>query len=170
MKKTACILAMILLLALTAAACGKQPAAGSGSTTTGGNSAATGADAAQMNDKNEEVSFGTEGGSVVFTASLDLKLEDPSAWLGIIPTGTKYENEADADDVDMIYCYVGNYDEENKKNYRFEFEKDYFFGIGDGTYDMVLTSSDDGAIGKVLLQIGIELQGEKITLDFENRK
>ncbi len=176
MKKTALILALVMILMLTVAACGKKPAANTGTTTGGnapassGSTSASGTDAAQTNDKNDEVTFGIEGESVVFTASMDFKLEDSTAWLGIIPTGTKYEKEADADEVDMIYCYVGYYEEENKKSYRFEYEKEYFFGLGDGTYDMVLTSSDDGAIGKVLLQIGIEIKGEKITLDFDNKK
>ena len=62
------------------------------------------------------------------------------------------------------------YDDETKSSYRFEFDKEYFHGIGDGTFDMVLTSSDNGEIGKVLLQIVIEIKCEKITLDFENRK
>ena len=169
MKKSAILLALAMILLLTAAACGKKPAANTGAAT-GSASSASGAVPAQTNDKNDEVTFGTEGESVVFTASLDLKLEDSTAWLGVIPTGTRYEKEADADDVDMIYCYVTNYDDENKKSYRFEYEKDYFFSIGDGIYDMVLTSSDNGEIGKVLLQIGIEINGEKITLDYENRK
>lgn len=124
----------------------------------------------QTTDKENDVTYGVKGESVIFEVSLDFTLEDSTAWLGIIPSGKKYEKESDADDVDMIYCYAVNYDEENKKSYRFEFEKEYFFSVGDGTYDMVLTSSDDGEVGKVLLQIGIEIKGNEITLDFENRK
>lgn len=172
MKKTVIFLVLVLMLALTVTACKKKPAANNGTTdaSDAGNSSADGTIAAPADDKNDEVSFGTEGDLVVFTASLDFKLEDSTAWLGIIPDGTKYENESEADDVDLIYAYAVNYDDEGKKNYRFEYEKDYFFGIGDGTYDMILTSSDDGGIGKVLLQIGIEIKGEKITLDYENKK
>lgn len=169
MRKTAYLLTLLMILTLTLTACGKKDAAGNG-TANGGNASKSGTVTAQAGDKDDTVSYGTEGEIVVFTVSSDLKLDDSSAWLGIIPTGTKYEKEVDADEVDMVYCYAANYDDENKKNYRFEFEKEYFFGVGDGIYDMVLTSSDDESIGKVLLQIGIEIKGDKITLDFENKK
>lgn len=169
MKKTAVFLALVMLLLLTVTACGKKPAADNGAAT-GGNASADAAAAAQTNAKNDEVTYGTEGESVVFTASLDFKLADSSAWLGVIPTGTKYEKEADADDVDLLYCYAANYDDEKKTSYRFEFSKEYFFSVGDGTYDLILTSSDDGEVGRVLLQIGLEIKGEKITLDYENKK
>ena len=168
MKKSLVFLALMMVLVLTIAACGKKPAS-NGETASGGNSSANGT-AAQGEDKNDEVGFATEGDRIVFTASLDFKLEDSTAWLGVIPTGTKYEKEADADDVDIIYCYVANFDDEKKTNYRFEFESEYFFGVGDGTYDMVLNSSDDEAVGKVLLQIGIEIKDGKVTLDYENKK
>lgn len=168
MRKTSIFLALSIILILTVTACGKKPA--DNTVSADGNSSTNSATAIQTNTKNGEVTYGTEGESVVFTASLDFKLDDSTAWLGIIPTGIKYEKEADADNVDIIYCYASNYDDENKKNYRFEFEKTMFFAIGDGTYDMVLTSSDDENIGKVLLQIGIEIKGETITLDFENQK
>ncbi len=169
MKKTVIFLTLVMMVMLTLTACKKNSAAGD-DTTAGGTSSENGKAAEQANDRNDEVTYGIQDGTVVFTASLDFKLEDSSAWLGVIPTGTKYEKEADADDVDMLYCYVSNYDDETKSSYRFEFDKEYFHGIGDGTFDMVLTSSDNGEIGKVLLQIGIEIKGEKITLDFENRK
>lgn len=168
MKKSLVFLALVMVLALTMNACGKKSASND-ETASGGNSSANGT-AAQKDDENDEVTFTTDGDLVVFTASPEFKLEDSTAWLGVIPTGTRYEKEADADDADMVYCYVANFDDEKKTNYRFEFEKDYFFGVGDGTYDMVLNSSDDGAIGKVLLQIGIEIKGGKITLDYENKK
>ncbi len=162
------MLLMIFVLMFTA--CGKKPAVGSGSdVATGGNTTENGPASIETN-KDDEVSFGTEGELVVFTVSKDFIFDDSSAWLGIIPTGTIYEKEADADEVDMVYCYAANFEDENKKSYRFEFEKEYFFSLGDGTYDLVLTSSDDGEIGKVLLQIGIETKGEDIRLDFENEK
>lgn len=169
MKKTAFLLTLVMVLMLAVTACGKKPSVSDG-TAAGGNSSENGVSAEQTNDKNGAVACETEDGTVVFTAGLDFGLEDSSAWLGVIPTGTKYEKEADADDVDMIYCYAANFDDETKKDYRFEFEKEYFYSLGDGTFDMVLTSSDNGEVGRVLLQIGIEIKGEEITLDFENKK
>lgn len=106
---------------------------------------------------------------VVFNVSYDFELEE-DAWLGVIPTGTLYENEVDADEYDIIYTYCDNFNFDGATSYRFAFEKDYFFSIEDGVYDMVLCSTDSGETGKVLLQIGLEKNGESITLDYENSK
>lgn len=120
-------------------------------------------------NKNEDVALETEAEYVVFNASLDFKLES-DAWLGVIPSGTIYENEADADEVDIAYVYCENLDMDGATSHRFAFEKEYFYDIEDGTYDLVLCSSDNEEIGKVLLQIGMEKTGNTITLDYENNK
>lgn len=119
-------------------------------------------------DKND-VAMETEAEYIVFNVDLGFKLES-DAWLGVIPTGTIYENEVDADDVDILYTYCENLDADGAVSHRFAFEKEYFYGIEDGIYDMVLCSSDDEEIGKVLLQIGMEKNGDKIVLDYENKQ
>lgn len=120
------------------------------------------------NDK-AEVAIEADPEYVVFNVSHDFELEQ-DAWLGVIPTGTLYENEADADEYDIIYTYCENLDADGATSYRFAFEKDYFFSIEDGVYDLVLCSSDNGEIGKVLFQAGLEKNGETLTLDYENNK
>lgn len=117
----------------------------------------------------KDVAMETEDEFVVFNASLDFQIES-DAWIGVIPTGTIYKNEVDADAVDIAYTYCENLDMDGAVSHRFAFEKNYFNDIEDGTYDLVLCSSDNEEIGKVLLQIGMEKNGEQITLDYENSK
>lgn len=80
------------------------------------------------------------------------------------------KDDRDDDEVDIVYTYCENYGFDGATSYRFAFEKDYLLGIEDGTYDLVLCSSDNEEIGKVLFQIGLEKKGDEITLDYENEK
>lgn len=174
MKKTFALLT-VLLMAVAVSGCGKvketdgttssaQTAAATAAATSAANTAANSETAGKT-----DVDFETDAEYVIFNASPDFKLES-DAWLGVIPTGVIYKDEADADEQDIIYAYCDNLDENGAKNYRFAFDKDGFYGIEDGVYDMVLCSSDDAETGKVLLQIGLEKKGEKIVLDYENKK
>lgn len=117
----------------------------------------------------DDLLFEADEERILFSVSTDFEIES-DAWLGVIPTGKIYENEVDADEVDIIYTYCENLDEENAAMYIFAFEKSNFFGIEDGIYDMILCSSDNAETGKVLIQIGLEKNGESIVLDYENSK
>ena len=120
-------------------------------------------------EKKAQVLFETDDEEIVFVVDRSYKLEE-DAWLGVIPTGTIYTKEIDADEYDIAYTYCSNLDDNKADVYRFAFDKEYFMGIEDGIYDMVLCSSDDGEKGVVLLQVGIEKHGENIVFDYENEK
>ena len=131
---------------------------------------ATSENASQSENTNaENLLFETEEERILFSVSTDFEIES-DAWLGVIPTGNIYENEVDADEVDILYTYCENLDDENAAKHIFAFEKSYLFGIDDGIYDLVLCSSDNAETGKVLIQIGLEKNGENIVLDYENNK
>lgn len=166
-------LALVTVMTISFAACSKnaeepETTESTQAQTTVAQSTTAPADESNDIDEND-VAMETEDEYVVFNTSLDFQLES-DAWLGVIPTGTIYENEVDADEVDIAYTYCENLDMDGAVNHRFAFEKDYFNSIEDGTYDLVLCSSDNEEIGKVLLQIGMEKNGEQITLDYENSK
>lgn len=166
-------LALVMAMAISFAACGSKN--GNDETTTESTQAQTNeptqnSDVPKVDNLAEDaIGLETEAEYIVFNASLDFKLES-DAWLGVIPTGTIYENEVDADAVDVAYVYCENFDMDGAVSHRFAFEKDTLLDIEDGTYDLVLCSSDNEEIGKVLLQIGMEKSGDKITLDYENNK
>lgn len=126
-------------------------------------------DSENNSSKSSDLKFETEAEYLVFNVNIAFEIES-DAWLGVIPTGTIYEKEVDADEVDIVYTYCENYGFDGATSYRFAFEKDYLLGIEDGTYDLVLCSSDNEEIGKVLFQIGLEKKGDEITLDYENEK
>lgn len=166
-------LALVMVMAISFAACsngGEAPEDTTESTQAQSAEAqGTTASADEANDAQSSVAMEAEDEYIVFNVSLDLQIEQ-DAWLGVIPTGTIYENEADADEVDIAYVYCENFDMDGVVSHRFAFQKDYLLGIEDGTYDLVLCSSDNEEIGKVLLQVGMEKNGDKITLDYENNK
>lgn len=165
MKKGLLLVTLVLAFAIIAG-CGKkeEQAATNGSSNNGTNVETT-----QNGSNDLEVGYTSNDEYVTFSVRKDFDIKE-DGWLGIIPTGTIYEKEVDADDVDMCYAYASNYYEENIKSYLFEFSKEYIGGIEDGIYDMVLCSSDDGEVGVVLFQIGFEKKGDKYTLDYENKK
>jgi len=156
-----CVLTMILSLA----ACGKKDSnTGTSGSANGGNSTGT---TQVENAEDAGVGFTSDSEYVVFVVKNNFTLES-DAWLGIIPDGTIYTKEVDADEYDIIYTYADSV-EPDLKEYRFAFEKDYFESVEDGVYDMVLCSSDNEETGVVLLQFGIEKKGTKVTFDFKNK-
>jgi len=168
MKRGILAILLVMTLALCISGCGKKSGSDASADKSTGGTASAG-DTTSAGEEESQMEFGNEGEYVVFNADLSFALES-DAWLGVIPTGTIYEKEIDADDVDIIYTYCENLDDEGIEKYRFAFDKDYFYSIEDGTYDLVLCSSDDGEVGKVLFQCGLEKKGNKFELDYKNNK
>lgn len=179
MKKKLLMFTVVATMMLGVVGCGKKDEANTGSSSASSNSTAASNNSANttVEDNNSAadatddfgLGYTTEEEYVVFSVRNDFVF-DSDGWLGVIPTGTIYEKEADADEYDIIYTYCDNYDAENPKEFIFKFNKEYFFGIDDGVYDMVLCSSDDAEKGVVLFQVGIEKSGMNFSFDYENKQ
>lgn len=182
MKKRVLIITTVLVAALLVAGCGKSDSKKKGDKdkdkeeetkveeTEAPETSQESLGAVEI-DPEEDASVGMEkvNSQVIFTVSRDLEIEE-DAWLGVVPTGKVYKTELEADDEDIVYTYAENYLDETNADYRFVFDEEYFFSFEDGTYDMVLCSSDNGDIGKVLIQVGIEKTGNNVVIDYANEK
>ena len=112
--------------------------------------------------------FKESGETIVFTVTADFTLEQDS-WMGIVPAGKDYKKEVDADEVDIYYVYVYNFEKKASENYKFEFVVEDLKGLEDGSYSIVLCDTDADT-GKVLAQFPVELKGGKLTPDFSKTK
>ncbi|MBR6110227.1 MAG: hypothetical protein IKQ36_10895 [Clostridia bacterium] len=165
MKK---LLTAILVLAMVIAfiGCGSKPAGDN----PGGNQndpagAADGGNGA--NTETPAVGFTKDGESIIFTVDPSIKLVENS-WLGIVPAGVEYRNEADADEADIFWAYPENMDKKPGDKYIFRVGTEDVAGIEDGNYSMVLCDNDDE--GKVILQFPITIKGSELTADFSKIK
>lgn len=114
-------------------------------------------------EQNPGVTLVSEAEKIVFSVPAKYKLES-DAWLGIVPEGKVYLSERDADDDDIYYVYSENYNDENRTDYKFFYDKNSIQNIDDGQYNLILCSSDDESVGKVLFQIQIHIKDNMITL------
>lgn len=164
MKKTLTLAFLFMALTVALVGCGKKDAANDSAAPVAGVNAESN-DKSNGNDASSGIDMGQsiEADHIVFSVRGDYKLKQ-DAWLGIIPAGTKYTEERDADDVDIYYTYCDNMDDENRKDFRFKYDKNFVKDIEDGTYNMVLCDTDDGEVGKVLFQIKIDKKGDSIKL------
>lgn len=105
------------------------------------------------------------GAYATITLSADVKLDDTSAWLGLCPAGKNYITEEEADDVDVIWFAFDGREENDPYVFSCDFSE-----VEDGTYALVVTSSDDGAVGYVVLQLLMTKDGEKLTFDYTDAK
>lgn len=169
MRKKTILFTMAAMLVLSVGGCGKKETANTTENTTANTVTETNTGSADTSSEASAASYELDSEYYIFSVLDEYQLES-DAWLGVIPTGTLYEKEVDADDQDMIYTYCENLEKAAGEAYIFKFEKEYFDSIGDGTFDMVLCSSDNGEVGKVLLQYGIEKKGSDVSLDFVNEK
>ncbi len=161
MKKTLMLTFLFMTLTITAVGCGKKDATNESAPTAAANANSE----SNRNDATPETNIGqsVEAEHIIFSVRSDYKL-NADAWLGIIPAGTQYTDERDADEVDIYYTYCDNYGDENRKDYLFKYDKNSVKNIEDGTYNMVLCDTDDAETGKVLIQIKIDKKGDSITL------
>lgn len=99
--------------------------------------------------------------------SSDVKMDDESAWLGLCPEGKDYITEIEADEVDIIWFSM---------DYKEDFENDPtvfacdFETVEDGTYALVVATSDDENVGYVVIQLSMTKKGEEIVFDYSNAK
>lgn len=161
MKRIITILLAVMLL-LSLSACGipeKEPAANTDNNQTTVNTTDTSkidpAFAAVM-------SASADGEYLVVTVSEDAGIADETAWVGLVPAGTYYALERDADEVDVYYVYADI--REEGKPYIF---KCNFADVEDGAYNLILTSTDDGTTGYVIAQVAIEKKGSELTFNYE---
>ena len=116
----------------------------------------------------DQIGLSKEGEFLVFKVSPTIKL-DENSWLGIVPAGKEYRNEADADEVDIYWTYPENFnDRKADEAYIFRIDAADVEGIEDGSYSMVLCDNDDE--GLVILQFPIVIKGANLTADLSKLK
>lgn len=162
MKKKLSVVLMVVVL-LTMTACGTKTNSEEGKTTT--------------NSSNGQVNVGTNSVSDVFqpetsanyaTVKVDskIKMDDTSAWLGLVPSGKDYITELEADEVDIIWWSLESREEETDPYvWKCNFED-----VEDGKYDVVIATSDDENVGYVVIQLSVEKKGDNIKFDLSNAK
>jgi len=100
------------------------------------------------------------------TITIDPKLKmDQTAWVGLCPTGKDYYNEREADDVDVIYYYPDSREEGDKYVFACDFSS-----VEDGTYALVVATSDDENVGYIAIQLEMTKTGDSISFDYTNAK
>lgn len=105
------------------------------------------------------------GAYATIKVSAEIKMDDESGWLGLCPAGKDYITESEADDVDVIWFNYEAREEGDPYVYACDFES-----VEDGTYALVVTSSDDESVGYVIIQLEMTKKGDELTFDFENAK
>lgn len=123
-----------------------------------------GADASEETHPETEV----KDDKLIFYVSGDFDLKQDS-WLGVVPAGKDYKKEVDADEVDIYYVYVANFEKKASERYYFEYILEDIAGLEAGSYSIVLCDTDDDS-GKVLLQFPVEIKGKELTPDFSKLK
>lgn len=97
--------------------------------------------------------------------SADVKMDDESAWLGLCPAGKDYITEAEADDADVIWFGLEGREDGDPYVFSCDFES-----VADGTYALVVATSDDAEVGYVVIQLSMTKAGEELKFDFTNAK
>lgn len=95
-----------------------------------------------------------------------IKMDDTSAWLGLVPSGKDYITELEADEVDIIWWGLEPRESDSDPYvWACDFES-----VEDGKYDVVVATSDDENVGYIAIQLSMEKKGDKITFDYTNAK
>ena len=92
-------------------------------------------------------------------------MDDDSAWLGLCPEGTDYITELEADEADVIWFYSEPREDGDPYVYACDFS-----GVEDGTYALVVTTSDDASVGYVVIQLSMTKDGDSLTFDYSNAR
>jgi len=123
---------------------------------------------AEGNDVKPEDLFDseTEGDKIVFRVDPGFVIKQDS-WMGVVPAGKEYTKEVDADEVDIYYVYVANFEKKASEKYIYEMLIEDIKGLENGKYTMVLSDTDEDT-GKVLLYFPIEIKDGKVTSDLSN--
>lgn len=104
-----------------------------------------------------------DGAYATIKVSNEVKMDDESAWLGLCPAGKDYITELEADDVDVIWFNA----DAREENDPYVFACD-FSTVEDGTYALVVATSDDENVGYVAIQLEMTKDGDKLSFDFAN--
>lgn len=123
---------------------------------------------AQNTDNPVESVFKATSSGAQATVKLDasVKMDDTSAWLGLCPAGKTYVTELEADEVDVVWY---NADAREKESDPYVFSCD-FSDVADGTYAVVVATSDDENVGYIAVQLEMTKAGNKLTFNFEGAK
>ena len=93
-----------------------------------------------------------------------VKMDGDDAWLGLCPAGKDYITEAEADAEDIIYFYAEpKEDEKDSTVFACDFES-----VEDGTYALVVCTSDDESIGYVAIQMNMTKKNGELTFDYDS--
>lgn len=106
------------------------------------------------------------GAYATIKVSADIKFDDESAWLGLCPAGKDYVTELEADDVDVIW-YNADATENETDPHVFSCD---FTDVADGTYALVVATSDDENVGYIVIQLEMTKQGDTLTFNYDNAK
>lgn len=166
MKK---ILALILvcLTALSLFACGKSAGDTPKDTTPVQNTTPNGGNSSGTQNPVSSLFFPATspatGAYATIKIAASVKMDDESAWLGLCPAGKNYITEEEADEVDVIWFHA----EPREENDPYVFACD-FTEVEDGTYALVVCTSDEASVGYVVIQMAMTKSGEKLTFDIDN--
>lgn len=175
MKKIIAI-ALTFMMLFVMTACGKKPTGNNSSTDSSQEkqtpSAQENKSESEETKSNEvevnpvELLFhpATSGSYATIKVDSSVKMDDDSAWLGLCPAGKEYVTELEADEVDVVW-YSLETREKDDDPYVWGCD---FTDVEDGTYALVVATSDDENVGYVAIQLTMIKDGENITFDFAN--
>lgn len=163
-KYLAFLLAVMMVLSLTACGGGKKPeeTAAPQNTAVAGNTSET---LGVVEGLFHPATSSATGAYATIKISSDVKLDDETAWLGLCPAGKDYITEAEADDAQVIWFYYDAREEGDPYVYSCDFSS-----VEDGTYALVVNTSDDENIGYVIIQLLMTKDGDKVTFDYTDAK
>lgn len=162
------LIALVLVGAMSLAlfGCGKKDTGRNKDRDEDDSPKATAEDVVEDNNEDAGVKVSKKNGEIVFAVDPGFALTE-YAWLGFCPGTKGYTNEADADAAQALYSYIVNDGgHQDGDEYIFSVSEDQIGGLDDGKYVIVLCDDDND--GKVILYIPAEIEGTKLTCDFDN--
>lgn len=172
MKKRALTVILAGVLACCLAACGSSANSTQQTAGNGGASAQTQTQTGTTQNAPDvnpvELLFHPAKSGSYATIKVDstVQMDDESAWLGLCPAGKDYITELEADEVDVIWF---NADAREADSDPYVFACD-FESVEDGTYALVVATSDDENVGYVAIQLTMEKKGDSLTFDYTDAK
>lgn len=108
----------------------------------------------------------TSGSYATIKVDSSVKMDDTSAWLGLCPAGKDYITELEADDADVIWFALDAREtDDDPYVWACDFEP-----VEDGTYALVVATSDDENVGYIAIQLTMTKNGDSLTFDYDNAK
>lgn len=94
-----------------------------------------------------------------------VELDDSSAWLGLCPAGRDYLSEEEAEEAAIV-----RYTFEMRPGDSFDEVPVNFGLVEDGTYALVVATSDEPGIGYVVIQVEMTKTDNRCTFRYEDGK